>query len=404
SDEEATLIETMKRKGYDAPQRTRDTMGEMQGAFGRTWGKLMNASMWLFGKTEMWNRGTTLLAAYRMARKQGQNIKQATESAKTATGRAHGLYGKATLPAWAQGTNPVAKIGQLTYVYAKFGHNWVQMAYDLGLKKKDIKSFLWTMITPLVLGGSASLIMKSAIWGVVGAIMSAIGDDRDPEKVAMDKVREHLGRTAELGVRYGVVGLAGGDISGSMAVDPGIPKDMLELAGAIGGIVGDIGTGLHFLKTGQQLRAAEVFLPVGLGNMLRAVRELEGVTTRKGRMLFDEENRPYKPTTKESLLRGAGFRSSRVATVQQRRWELKKEQKSFAARRAAIYERYRAYQVRPTAREFRKIARMIREYNKSIIDAGRQGEIPPIKTGSVKQQAKGMVSPGRKGRLLDYQR
>jgi hypothetical protein len=103
-------------KGHFAAQHTRDAMGAAENQLSKGWSKAMNVSMSLFGITERFNRGTTMLAAYRLAKKNGKSSEEAARLAKLASDKAHGLYGKATLPAWAQGTNPLAKLGQLSYV------------------------------------------------------------------------------------------------------------------------------------------------------------------------------------------------------------------------------------------------------------------------------------------------
>jgi hypothetical protein len=397
--EEAIMLEEWRIKGYDLPQQTRDIMGSLQGDFGKNWGKIMGTSMWLFGKTEQLNRGTTMLAAYRLARRQGQEHQQAFKGAKKAMEKAHGLYGKATLPDWAQGTRPLAKIGQLTYVYAKFAHNWMQMMYDLGVKQRNMKAFVYAFMSPIVLGGTSSLILKSAIMGIASAIMSALGDDRDPEKLVFDTVREHLGEDVEKLTRYGLTGWAmNADISGSMSVDPGVPTKIWDLTGAIGGVVKDAGDAAHFLTTGQLLRAAETFLPVGLGNYLRAIRETSGITTRRGRTVFDPRNRAVVPTVAETFGRAAGFRSARGAGAGQAAWEAKREKKAFANKRAKIYEMYRAYAVSKKLGLYRKIIKKIKEYNKQVTSKRLTRNIPLITPQSLKQQMSRLRRPSKSDR------
>ena len=403
STEEIEILRSIQEKGYDTPQYTRDAMGTIQGAFGKTWTKVMNGSMYLFGATERWNRGTTLLASYRLARQLGKSKKKALAGAVDATGKAHGIYGKATLPSWAQGYNPLAKIGQMTYVYAKFGHNWLQMTYDLGVKQKDIKAFMWSIFAPLVLGGTAAVPLKGILAGFISVVMKALGDDRDPEKIVWDGVRDVGGNTVERGLRYGVTGLSGVDISGSLAIDPGVPDKLIELTGAIGGIVQDIDQAYALFRAGEPLRALETALPVGVGNILRSKREYEkGVTTRKGRRVFDRENKPYSPTLMETALRAAGFRSSKLATIQERRWEGKKEKKSFTERRSRIYEQYRAYVSGGTDEDYKEILKKVSDYNERVRSQNKQGSVPFITRASLKQQMKRMRRPIRSERLLDY--
>ena len=76
--------------------------------------------------------------AYRLCKKQGLSHLRAEEKAINATAKAHGTYGKETLPmvAWGKG---VGRLGQAFYTYMKFPHNYLQMLYDAGIRKKNIK-------------------------------------------------------------------------------------------------------------------------------------------------------------------------------------------------------------------------------------------------------------------------
>ena len=341
-----------------------------------------------------------MLAGYRLAKKQGLSNEEAAKRAKEASDKAHGLYGKATLPSWAQGQNPLAKVGQMFYVYLKFAHNWMQLMYDLGVKKRNMKALVYAMASPVVLGGGSSFLMKSAFLAVISALMSALGDDRDPEKLVYDSIRDHFGETGETAARYGLTGLIGNvDISGSMSVDPGVPTKAYDLLGAIGGVAKDLGDAAGFLSTGQFIRAAETALPVGLGNYLRGIREIQGVTTRKGRTVFDRRNKPFKPTAGETAKRFSGFRSARSAGVQQRQWEKQRQGKKFDEKRAKIYERYRSYLANKNLGQYRKVLKEMKEYNKQVRKLGPRSGIPQITPSSLKRQAKGFRQPTKRKRL-----
>jgi len=139
-DENHFLLEE-RRRGWDDPQYTRDMISKIDTSGNRAWATTLDVSMWMFGKSEQWNRITTMLAAYRLARTNGKNHTEAAELAKTATDKAHGIYGRETLPAIAWGRNPTAKIAQMLYTFSKFGHNYLQLLNDLGFRKTIGKPF-----------------------------------------------------------------------------------------------------------------------------------------------------------------------------------------------------------------------------------------------------------------------
>jgi len=394
-DEQAFILE-QKRKGYADPQYTREASGHIQGAYGTAWSKAMGSSMWAFGKSEEWVRGATMLAGFRLARKNGLSPSEATKKAKVASDRAHGIYGKETLPSWAQGTGPAARVGQMVYVYAKFPHNALQMYYDVGVKKKNVKGIIYALAAPAVLSGIAAFPLKDTIIAFANAMLKALGDDRDAEKMVYDTIREQLGERAEKAARLGVLGEMGIDVSGSLAMGPGsLPKELLDLTGAIGGVAKDISEAGRFIRTGQPGRAIEKALPGVGANILRAIRELRGATTRRGYPVWDKRGRPLVPAKGETALRVAGFRSARQARLAQKTWEGKREQARFNERRKRIYEKVRAYISNRDQSLRQEINDDIAKYNRA---AYRAGTVSLITRQSIAQQIRRMTRPTAKQR------
>lgn len=399
--DEAAFIADVHKKGWDDAQYTREALGEISKIHSRVWSTMMDASMYLFGVSEKWNRGTTMLAAYRLARKNGMSHDQAAETAKTSSDKAHGVYGKSTMPMWAQGTNPAAKLGQMMYVYSKFGHNYLQMLYDMGFKKKNIKGAMFAFLSPLVLAGGAAFPFKDAIFGFAGFILGLLGFDRDPEKWVWDQIREHLGGDAEKFGRHGLTGAMGVDISGSLSIGVGIPKGFIDLTGAIGGVATEITEAGASLANREPGRAAEHLLPTGLANPLRAMRESkEGATTRNRRRVWDEKGKPYVPGTGASIARGFGFRSTEQAVLSERTWEGHREQGKISDRRNSIYERYRAWMLGGRDRdEYKKIVKEVQDFNRFIRENRLRGE-SYITSQSLKNQARRMMRPSKKERSI----
>jgi tRNA G10 N-methylase Trm11 len=395
---ELAFLKDLQEKGYDNPQYTREAMGTIQSLHGKGFTKAMAGSMWMFSKTEQWNRGSTMLATYRLARKQGFSHAEASTRARTVSDKAHGIYGRATLPAWAQGKHFFAKTAQMFYIYQKFGHNWLQMAWDLGVHRSNYKAMVFTLAAPVVLGGAASIPLASVAYALINAILSAGGDDRDAEKFVHDMVREHMGDTGERIFRHGALGAAHIDISGSFAVDPAVPKKLIEFTGAVGGVATDIVQAGHFMTTGQFGRAAETALPIGVGNWLRAFRERGGATTRRGTPVWDEESKQYVPGTGETVLRTLGFRTSRRATVQARLWEGKREQKRFDDRRNTIYEKVRVAHQSGGQEQWDSVMDDIVAFNDNIIASGAEAHVSMITIQSLKRLIRGMHAPSKRVR------
>lgn len=406
NDEEQAFLENMRKEGYDDPQYTRDAMAKMQKLHGQMWNRIMGWSMYLFGKSEQWNRGTTMLAAYRLARKRGYSVEDATLRAHEASNRAHGVYGKGTLPSWATGDNIGSKVGQAMYTYGKFGHNYVQMLADLlktenmaGTDKRNVKAFTWAIMSPVILAGATVFPFRENIMAIFSGMLRALGVADDPEKWFWDMVREYLGDTAEKVGRHGLTGLAGVDISGSLSVGVGIPNNIIDLLGPVGGLIEEGIKAGQYISTGQPGRAAEKLLPTGLANPLRAAREATtGIVSEKGNRIWDEEGKPLTPSAGETAARVVGFRGSRQAVLSEREQEAKKLEARYKDRRDRIYEEFRAYfaEDNPSKEWQKKIWAKVHEYNDEVLDKKLRPQVPLITHSSIRNQALKMTKPTKK--------
>ena len=401
------VVERITSEGYDTPQLTRDAVGAMQGGLERTWSQVMSVAMFLFGKTEQWNRGTTLLAAYRIAKLRfveeglrGEKLEEvAYKAAIEASDKAHAAYGKSNLPEWAQGIAVSARVGQAMYVYGNFGHNYVQLLYDLGVKKHNIIGFTWALAAPLVIAGGAAWPFKDELLWLINSMLSALGITTGVDKFVWDKTRKYLGDGSEILGRRGLFGLAGIDISGSLGIGLGIPTGLLGLTGAIGGVAEDLWKAGHFIASGQTDRALEKTLPTAAANIFRGVREAKtGVTTEKGRVLWDKGGKPFKPTKGETAARIVGFQSSRQSVARERSNEMYQAEQAFLKRKDDLYEELRAWAVDPkkTNAGLTKIYKKQGEYNKALTDAGLAGRVPLIRSSEMSRQIKGVMVPTRK--------
>ena len=159
---------------------------------------------------------------------------------------------------WAQGTAISARVGQAMYVYGNFGHNYVQLLYDLGVKKHNIVGFTWARpAAPLVIAGGAAWPFKDELLWQINAMLRALGITTGVEKFVWDKTRKYLGDGSEILGRRGLFGLAGIDISGSLGIGLGkLPTGLLGLTGALGGVAEDLVEGRTFYSHGADGKGA----------------------------------------------------------------------------------------------------------------------------------------------------
>jgi hypothetical protein len=390
---EQDFVDEINRRQYDDPQMVRDLMTSMQGSSGRTFDNIVQMGMKPFSYVEQWMRGLTMLAGYRLAKNNGMSELDAREAAIKAAENAHGVYGKATRQYWAQGTDPAARIGQVATTFLKFPQNYLNLLYDLGYDKGNIKAFTWALAAPIVLGGAAAIPFKDNIVWMINSLLKGLGDDRDIEKMVYDDARKYLGPEAEKNLRTGLAGLAGVDITGSLSMNIGLPTDLLSLTGIFGAMAKETYRAGHFVTTGQYSKALETVLPSLPANIFRSIRELDGATTISGKRVWNEDGTPYIPTAGETALRVAGFRGSKRTTTQQRDWETTREKQRWDESKGKIYERYRAYlsDAKPGRDEFQLIMQDVSKFNKAIVARGRVGLVVPIKAGQLKKIVRDMA-------------
>lgn len=396
TDDERAFIDEIKKQGWDAPQYMHDALGAIHDLYGGTWSNIMSASMKGFGISEQWNRGSTMLAAYRMARKQGVSIKEATDRAVDASNKAHGIYAKATQPVWTQGQSPFNLVFRMGYTYQKFAHNYLQLLGDLGFRKQNYKAMAFALAAPAVIGGMKS----SLVAGVLFMLARTLWPEDDPEKMVYDTIREELGPLSERVARYGLFGGLGVEISGSLAIGMEVPKTLIDLMGPFGGLYQDIDQSVQYLQTGQPYRAISKVTPRAVENIMMGAKETKtGALTKKGYPIWDETGRKqYQPGMGETAWKMAGFRGSKRATTQEREWESKRIETVYREKRDRIYQEYRSIisSGKLGTSKYVNLLKKIQEYNKEVRDKDLKGLIPLITTKSLKGQVRRMTKPSKR--------
>jgi hypothetical protein len=393
--DEKQLLDAIRRESLDDPQFAREALSVYRDTAGQGWSWLMGKSMLLFGATEQLNRGATLLAGYRLARAGGADHATAVARAREASDRAHGVYDRATQPAWTWGTGAGARVGQVWYVYKKYGHNYLQLVHAL-FAKKDWQAATFALAAPAVLGGLGGHVLTS----LAKALFAAGGGDDDPEKRVYDFLGKNLGGGAEDLARFGLLGLAtGADLSGSLGTMIDMPDTWTDVLGPMGGMAKDLLQAVGYLAGGQPGRAAEKALPSSVGKVLQAVRESgQGVTTAKNYPVLGEDGKPLRPTIGESVAKGLGFRPLREARARNRTSEAIAEERGFAERRESLYARFRAFALDGgrDAGKRQALVDAVAGFNKDVAEAGLAGRVAPITRESLLRQTERLARPTKR--------
>jgi N12 class adenine-specific DNA methylase len=393
--DEKRFLEGIRKESLDDPQFAREALSTYRDTAGKSWSWLMGKTLALFGATEQLNRGSTLLAAYRLARQAGADHETAMARARETSDRAHGVYDRATQPAWTWGTSAGSRLGQSWYVYKKYGHNYLQLVHEL-FQKKDWQAATFALAAPMALGGLGSQVLTS----IVKALFVAGGSDDDPEKWLYDFIRRNMGDKGEELARFGLLGLVTGtDMSGSIGTMIDTPDTVTDVLGPMGGMARDVLAGIGFFAAGQPGRGAEKILPTGLSKILQAARESsQGVSTSKNFPVVGPDGKRLMPTDGESAAKALGFRPAREATARARTSEAIEEEKRWSEKRDNIYSRFRAFTLAggKDADERQSLVAVVAEYNKGVADAGLSGRVSYITRESLLRQAERLARPTKR--------
>lgn len=269
---------------------------------------VMRAASFLFHHAERFNRQSTFIAAYRLARDTGAAHQDAYEQAAKATYDGHFDYASGNRPRIMQGN-----VARVVLLFKQFAQN---MIYTLGRQaylsvqgetpevRRQARKVLAGLITTHAMGAG---VLGLPLVGPLLAMASMLGgsDDEpwDAEVALRNMLAEAMGPTAAEVVAKGVSRLTPWDISGRIGLDKLIFPDVQEglegqrwaetfATGMLGPVVG---IGVNVARAAQKMgdgdygRALEDLLPVALRNPIKAVRfASEGAKDRTGVVIKDE--------------------------------------------------------------------------------------------------------------------
>ena len=387
SADKAAVFSEIEKKGYDAPQFNREALEAIQNKYAKAWNWLIEKSMWMFGVTERINRATTIFANYtalcektgkKLVDKNGNVHDDILTKAKDTSDLAHGVYGKEARPYHMRGEHIGARILQMTYVFQTFVHNYLQEMLRLGLVKKQYGAAAYMALSGGLFGGIGATIPMF----ILKIIFSMFGGD-DPE----EDIIQALGGS-DL-VRYGLPGLAGISLKGSLAINFDMPETTFDLLGAPGSVVADVYEGTKNLTQGFYQEGFEKIAPTAIGNLSRGLREsTEGVTTRNGKPVFWGSER-LKGDTADMILRWLSFSPSGITEKREIQWHDYKIKSKYRERKALLYKRLRQfYMDSPNQRDPAVLAEIIadmNDFNEEIKAKNAEKLVPLITDRSRKQ-------------------
>jgi hypothetical protein len=264
------------------------------------------AFLWssVYALTEQFNRGTTFLAAYRIA-KEGK-FAEPYEFAKNAVDATQGVYNRANRMEASR-----SAIGATILTFRQFTASYLELAKRLydhkgADGKPDRKAFGVLVLTLIALAGAEGLPFAEDVEDLIDTIGQWLGYSTNSKKrlrqLAVDLLGPDLadimlhGASAIPGVPIDVANRLGFQniIPGSSALktsEPDKTRDVLEILGPAATVFKNVGGALQGLATGKP-GETKLLLPIALQNVLKGAEMVDTGTYRDthGRKVMDVDN------------------------------------------------------------------------------------------------------------------
>ncbi|MCU7372869.1 PLxRFG domain-containing protein [Paucibacter sp. O1-1] len=282
------------RAGVIDVTQAHDLAGLAQGEDSAVQWKMRTVMKWaglLFHHAERYNRQTTFVAAYRLARGAGTDHAAAVDQATRATYDGHFDYSSSNRPRIMQGD-----WARVILLFQQFAQNALftigRAAYQAtkGLspaeRSEARKALAGIMVTHAAAAGGLGLPFVSTILAIASMLGSTDDEPWDAEIALRNTLADTFGQEAGEIMARGISRATPWDISGRVALNQLILPDVQEglegqrlaesalfaAAGPVAGIGANILKGLQTIGEGHHLRGLEEMMPSAIRSALRAIR------------------------------------------------------------------------------------------------------------------------------------
>lgn len=359
----AHALKMAEDDGVVSPQEIHQLMAQARGAGGLRTGdgtktgdaRANAANVWEkvkvgwgqpFALAEQFNRRSTFIAAYRLAKEQGKD--NPAEFARRAVVETQFLYTKANKPQWARGA-----IGGTLFTFKTYSVSFLELmqrtwnAGEAGSPERAAgrRAVGWAMLMLMLMGGAGGLPFVEDVEDLVDGAGQMMGYNTSVKQWRQQAMRDVLGAELADFLESGLSGLPGMplDVSGRLGMGNLIPgtgllldkqsnaRDVVELLGPAGDLVQRGLQGTKEIIKGainadgtQMVRGAGQWAPNAVRNLAK------GADMAVSGMYKDSKGYKVIDTTlDEAILKAIGFQPRSVAEVQ--------ESNSFMQRSKSFY-------------------------------------------------------------------
>ena len=310
-------------------------------------GRILDGLSIPFAATERYNRATTAIAAYDLARQSGMSEKDSIDYAITTTKDIHTSGLAATAPKWMQ--NPV---GRVFFTFKSFVWNSafiMARAFHQAFKGETTviqhaarRQLLATYGMAMAFGGVKGMPFYGAVSTLATMIQALFGDEDEPFDFN-EEMRDVFGELGYKGVfnyvtnielsnRVGIAtDLIFRDDPRGVAEHGYILSAMQQMFGPAGSYAVSVGNGINMIKEGNVERGIEAIMPSFVRNGMKGARYMiEGALTLKGDPV-DEDINAYN-----GLMQAIGFSPADLSSNYEKTSAAKSYEKEVGARRVRL--------------------------------------------------------------------
>jgi hypothetical protein len=347
----AHALKMAEDDGVVSPQEIHQLMAQARGAGGLRSGdgtKLGDArakasNLWEKGKVawgqpfalaEQFNRRSTFIAAYRLAKDQGMD--NPAQFARDAVVETQFLYTKANKPQWARGA-----IGGTLFTFKTYSVSFLELmqrTWNVGEpgspeRAAGRRAVGWAMLMLMLMGGAGGLPFVEDLEDLIDGAGQAMGYNLSSKQWRQEFMAEWLGQELAGFLEQGLSGLPGApiDVSGRLGMGNLIPgtglalskqsnaRDLVEMVGPAGDLIqrgftgaGNVLKGIATLDAASVGRGALEVMPNAVRNAVKgADMAASGIyKDSKGYKVIDT-------TLDEAVFKMIGFQPRSVAEVQE---------------------------------------------------------------------------------------
>jgi diguanylate cyclase (GGDEF)-like protein len=311
-------VERAEKDGVIAPQEIHQLQAEAIRGFGSSIHLRRGLALWgsLFSLAEQFNRKSTFIAAWRMAKQDG--VADPFAFAEEAVKQTQGIYNRGNRPNWARGA-----VGATLFTFKQFS-----IAYVEFLKRLPPKQRALALAILVLAAGMQGLPFADDLDDIIDTIAQSLGYSWNTKQAKREWLASVLGEGFAGFVLHGASAIPGVplDVQGRLGLgnllpgtalfkrsEPDKGRDLVEALGPAGGLAQSLAEGVGKAQAGDFGGALGSAAPLAIRNALKGLEMAQMGMYRdtRGRRVMDTD-------AYDAFIKGVGFQPAPVAAESRR--------------------------------------------------------------------------------------